>query len=74
MTQPHCPPDIARRSQYLPRTIVTILSFTSRVVKNGSVVTIVRVLTKKPGSYPLRYLEDFFGASNDAALSADALA
>lgn len=80
MTQPHCPPDVAMRSYYLPRTIITILSFTSRVVKNGPIVNIVRVLTNRAKddeeteSYPLRYLEDFFGASKEVALSAEALA
>jgi hypothetical protein len=50
------------------------------VVKNGPIVNIVRVLTNRAKddegteSYPLRYLEDFFGASKEVALSAEALA
>ena len=45
-----------------------------RVVKNGSVVSILRVLTKgaetakKPEAYPLRYAEEFFGGSNKVAV------
>jgi hypothetical protein len=76
----------------------------SRVVKRGSVVSILRVLTKrggddeknrtrlrlklrpglacqglalvatKVGAYPLRYVEDFFGGSNEGASSAVDLA
>jgi hypothetical protein len=49
------------------------------VVKKGSVVSILRVSTKrgrdneKLQSYPLRYVEDFFGVSNEVAPSAEAL-
>jgi hypothetical protein len=45
------------------------------VAKNGSVVSILRALTKrggvgeKPEAYPLRYVEDFFGGSNEVALA-----
>jgi hypothetical protein len=44
------------------------------VVKNVSIVSILRVLTKraetmkKPEMYPLRYAEDFFGGSNEVAV------
>jgi hypothetical protein len=31
-------------------------------------------MTKKPEAYPLRYTEDFFGVSNEVALSPEALA
>jgi hypothetical protein len=50
------------------------------VVKNGSVVSILRVSTKrggdneKPEAYPPRYVEDFFVGSNEVALSSEALA
>ncbi len=43
-------------------------------MKKGSVVPILRVLTKrggddeKPQVYPLRYVEDFFGVSNEVAV------
>jgi hypothetical protein len=43
-------------------------------------MSILRVLTKPGGddekteAYPLRYVEDFFGGSNEVALSAEALA
>jgi hypothetical protein len=30
-------------------------------------------MTKKPQAYPLRYVEDFFGVSNEVASSAEAL-
>jgi hypothetical protein len=44
------------------------------VVKKGSVVSILRVLTKQGGddekteAYPQRYVEDFFGGSNEVAV------
>ena len=50
------------------------------MVKEGSVVSILRVLTKrggddeKPEAYTLRYVEDFFGGSNEVAMSSEALA
>ena len=50
------------------------LNEASRVVKNSSVVSILRVLTNQGGdpekleAYPLRYAEDFFGGSNEAAV------
>jgi hypothetical protein len=51
-----------------------MMEVASRVVKKGSVVSIVRVLTKqggddeKPGAYHPRYVDDFFGGSNAVAV------